>query len=254
MKWVNKGHELEKLAVTIPKRFCEKVYIFGAGKLGRSTGLCLDEFGLLGGFIDNNSKRQGSSCLEKPIISLEEYLYFADEPTIVIAASQKNMAEIEQQLLGKNLFHGRDYYLNDEFNDEILPIIATYYFDKTYMHIAQITLTERCSLKCKKCAHACYNVDSTSEDMQLSEVYKSADTFFSKVDFINEFVLIGGEPLLYKELLEAITYIGERYRSKMGIYCITTNGTIVPSKEVLQACHQYNVLFRISNYAKVSDE
>lgn len=250
MKWNNKGHELDKLAVTIPKGFREKVYIFGAGEIGKATGLCLAEFGLLGGFIDNNCKRHGSTYLNRHIMSLEEYLSFTDHPSIVIAASQKNKVDIEQQLLGKNLFHGRDYYLNDEFNDEILPIIATYYFDKTYMHIAQITLTERCSLKCKKCAHACYNVDSTSEDMQLSEVYKSADTFFSKVDFINEFVLIGGEPLLYKELSEAITYIGERYRSKMGIYCITTNGTIVPSKEVLQACRHYNVLFRISNYVK----
>ena len=250
MKWIKKGHELDKLAVSIPRNFHEKVYIFGAGEIGKAIGLCLDEFGLLGGFLDNNSKRQGSTFLNKPIISFEEYLSFADEPAIVIAASKKNMDTIEQQLINKKLCHEKEYFFYDEFNDKILPVIATYFFDKTYMRLAQITLTERCSLKCKKCAHACYNVDSTSEDMQLSDVYKSADTFFSKVDFINEFVLIGGEPLLYKELSEAITYIGERYRSKMGIYCITTNGTIVPSKEVLQACHHYNVLFRISNYVK----
>lgn len=250
MKWINKGHELDKLVNTIPNSFHEEVYIFGAGEIGKATGLCLAEFGLLGGFIDNDCKRQGSTFMEKPIISLEAYLSFVSEPAIVIAASKKNMSEIEQQLVKEKLFHGKNYYFNDEFNDKILPIIATYYFDKSYMRLAQITLTERCSLKCKKCAHACYNVDSSSEDMQLSEVYRSADMFFSKVDFINEFVLIGGEPLLYKQLPDAITYIGERYRSKMGIFCITTNGTIVPSKEVLQACSRYNVLFRISNYAK----
>lgn len=251
MKWINKGHELDKLAATIPHRYCGKVYIFGAGILGKSMGICLTEFGLLGGFIDNNSERQGKSYLDKPIMSLEKYLSLEGEPAIVIVASKKNTSEIEQQLLKKGLFHGKDYFFYDEFNDRILPVIATYYFDKSYMRLAQITLTERCSLKCKKCAHACYNVDCTAEDMHLSEVYRSADNFFSKVDYINEFVLIGGEPLLYKELPEAIKYIGEKYRKQMGIYCITTNGTIVPSKAVLEECQKYQVLFRISNYAKV---
>lgn len=86
--------------------------------------------------------------------------------------------------------------------------------------------------------------------MTLDQVHKSADSFFAKVDFINEFVLIGGEPLLYKDLSNVIAYIGERYRSQMAIFCITTNGTIVPDEEVLQACQKYKVLFRISNYAK----
>ena len=83
------------------------------------------------------------------------------------------------------------------------------------MSLAQITLTERCSLKCKKCAHACYNVGNQTQDLDLSEVYKSADMFFSKVDYINEFVLIGGEPLLYKGLSKAIVYIGNKYRSQI---------------------------------------
>ena len=65
-----------------------------------------------------------------------------------------------------------------------------------------------------------------------------------------EFVLIGGEPMLYKELAKAVQYIGEKYRSQMGIYSITTNGTIIPDKEVLDVCRGYNVLVRISNYAR----
>jgi len=89
-----------------------------------------------------------------------------------------------------------------------------------------------------------------AEDLSISEVYKSADWFFGKVDYIQEFVLIGGEPLLYKKLGDAIEYIGSKYRKKMTIFCITTNGTIVPSEEVLAACKKYNVLFRISNYTK----
>lgn len=247
---MNKGHEIGKKDISFSNGFHEKIYVFGAGKIGKVIGLSLAALGLLGGYIDNNRTRQGTELLNKPIISLEDYLSREDEPAIVVACAEKYALEIEQQLKQNQLVWGKDYFFSEEFHKRILPIIATLYFDKVYMQLAQITLTERCSLKCKKCAHACYNVDSSNQDLTLDQVHKSADSFFAKVDFINEFVLIGGEPLLYKDLSNVIAYIGERYRSQMAIFCITTNGTIVPNEEVLQACQKYKVLFRISNYAK----
>lgn len=250
MKWTNKGHEIEKADISFSNGFHKKVYIFGAGKIGRTTGLTLTALGLLGGYIDNDRERQGTVFLDRPVISLEEYLRFEDEPAIVVACAEKHALEIEKQLKQKRLIRGKEYFFCEEFHNKILPIISALYLDKVYIRLAQITLTERCSLKCKKCAHACYNVDSSAEDMDLLAVYNSADNFFSKVDLVNEFVLIGGEPLLYKHLLQAIEYIGKKYRNQMGVYCITTNGTIVPNAEVLRACQKYHVLFRISNYSK----
>ncbi len=250
MKWMNKGHEIGKKDISFSNGFHKKIYVFGAGQIGEVIGLSLAALGLLGGYIDNNRRLQGTEFLNKPIISLEDYLSSEDDPAIVVACAKKHELEIEQQLKQNQLVWGKDYFFSEEFHKRILPIIATLYFDKVYMQLAQITLTERCSLKCKKCAHACYNVDSSNQDLTLDQVHKSADSFFAKVDFINEFVLIGGEPLLYKDLSNVIAYIGERYRSQMAIFCITTNGTIVPNEEVLQACQKYKVLFRISNYAK----
>jgi hypothetical protein len=157
---------------------------------------------------------------------------------------------IVKQLEDTGLKHGHDYLLYKEFKNTALPVLLTYHYGKTYVELAQIALTERCSLKCKKCAHACYNVDRSAPDVPLSEAFRSADVFFAKVDFIDEFVLIGGEPLLYRQLAEVVEYVGQNYRAQMGRYSITTNGTIVPSKEVLEACRKYNVLFLISNYSK----
>ena len=143
-----------------------------------------------------------------------------------------------------------DFCFYDEFLNERFPIISLYLYDKAFVSLAQISVTERCSLKCKKCAHACYAVGNESKDLTLQQVFKSADSFFSKVDYIHEFVLIGGEPLLYRELNTAIAYIGKKYRNKMGIFSITTNGTIIPSESVMEACKKYNILFRVSNYTK----
>ena len=158
--------------------------------------------------------------------------------------------EIKKELDNEGFLANKDYYTYEEFLNQIYPIIAMYCHDELFMSLCQIVLTERCSLKCKKCAHACYATDYQTEDMTLEQVVNSADHFFEKVDYINEFVLIGGEPLLYKNLCEAIECIGEKYRGQMGTFSITTNGTIMPSTELMKVCRDYNVLIRISNYSQ----
>ena len=250
MKWTKRGHEFDEFSASIKDEFHRNIYIFGAGQIGENTGRCIRAFGILGGFIDNNKERQGQRLLGHTIMSLDKYISENSHIAIVIGVSKKYSLEIAKQLEKENLIHGRDFFFDDEFHNKILPVIATYFLNKTYMNLAQFTLTERCSLKCKKCAHACYNVGNQTQDLDLSEVYKSADMFFSKVDYINEFVLIGGEPLLYKGLSKAIVYIGNKYRSQIGIFSITTNGTIAPDEETLKVCQKYQVLYRISNYAK----
>ena len=85
--------------------------------------------------------------------------------------------------------------------------------------------------------------------MSFEMAKESADEFFDKVDLIKEFVLIGGEPLLYRELDKIIAYIGEKYREKMICFSITTNGTIMPEQKILELCKKYRVLIRISNYS-----
>lgn len=77
------------------------------------------------------------------------------------------------------------------------------------------------------------------EDMPLDIAKKSADVFFSKYDCVGEFVLIGGEPLLYKNLIEIVEYIGSKYGSKIILFSITTNGTIIPSDELIKICMRY---------------
>lgn len=252
MKWQNQGHEFDKEAkriLSFPK-IKEKCYIFGAGMLGKELMITLLAYNYLVVFIDNNIEKQGTQVEGIDVISLDGYLQKRDAP-IIIAASIVNTPLIMKQLEMHMLKHEKDFWVYKEFTNYIFPIISTYYYNKSYVSLAQISLTERCTLKCKKCAHACYAVDNiTSKDPTLEQVCKSADSFFTKIDYIKEFVLIGGEPLLYRQLAQAITYIGEKYRNQIGIYSITTNGTLIPNEAVLEACKKNNVLIRISNYTR----
>ena len=253
MKWKNRGHEIDQYAQEIlqnPYMNKKKYYIFGAGLLGRDLLAVLRLYEIEVTFIDNNTDLNQKKINKANVISLEKYLSLKDG-CIVIAATKKNTEAIARQLEEHLLQQRVDFWLYDEFVNNIFPIVSTYFYNKSYIPLAQITLTERCSLKCKKCAHGCFAVDNKySQDLTLKQVYKSADSFFSKVDFIKEFVLIGGEPLLYKEISEAILYIGEHYRNQMGTFSITTTGTIVPEEKLLKVCRKYDVLVRISNYVR----
>ena len=141
MKWTNRGHEFDEFSASIKDEFHRNIYIFGAGQIGENTGRCIRAFGILGGFIDNNKERQGQRLLGHTIMSLDKYISENSHIAIVIGVSKKYSLEIAKQLEKENLIHGRDFFFDDEFHNKILPVIATYFLNKTYMNLAQITLT-----------------------------------------------------------------------------------------------------------------
>lgn len=252
MRWQMNGQKFDREAETYLKIFrenMERVYVFGAGFWGREIKSVLQRVGCFAGYIDNDIKKQQTGVDGVSVISLEEYIRQGAKGWIVIAIDLKYAPEIDEQLAEEGFIKGEKYFVWNEFLRKILRVLMTYYYHQSYVDVAQIVVTERCSLRCKKCAHACGYVGSSREDMPIEMVYKSADAFFSKIDLIREFVLIGGEPLLYKQLFEAVAYIGQNYRNKIIHFCITTNGTILPDKELMSICHKYDVEFRISNYS-----
>lgn len=252
MKWSNRGHELDDWGIFFAKKFKERgghIYIFGAGILGNTIRPILEISGCFAGYIDNDSDKQLSGVHGAAVVSLREYLDTGAKGLVVIAADVKNIPAIEKQLLCAGLKKEEDFYIYDRFMSFVFPVLLAYAKGQIYVELAQICLTERCSLKCRKCAHGCYAVDAKSQDMSVETAKKSADYFFSWVDVAREFVLIGGEPFLYAGLDEVLEYIGEKYRNKMAVFSITTNGTIQPKQTTLDLCKKYGVTIRISNYS-----
>lgn len=252
MKWLNKGHEFDVYAGPLVKNFNEKqnkFYIFGAGILGEELKSVIEKTDCFAGFIDNDYRKQISGVGGAKVISLQEYLDRDKDGLVIIAADIKNIPVITEQLNEAGLKREKDFYEYTEFMKDIFPALALYANDQLYIELAQICLTERCSLKCKKCAHACYAVNVNNKDMSIEIAKESADYFFDYVDIIKEFVLIGGEPFLYQDLNEIIEYVGGKYREKIMIFSITTNGTIMPDQRTLDLCKKYNVTIRISDYS-----
>ncbi len=248
MKWKNKGHEYDELVDRWQTKWGNdlKLYVFGAGKRGKKTAIMLKRFGCFAGYIDNDINKQKTG-VDDSVYSFDEYLGKRDG-CIIIGTVGKMAAEIKHQMEERNLCENEDFYYDSFLVDRLFQILLAYCLNTVYIKLAQISLTERCTLKCRKCAHACYNVPRTSTDLTIEEAKDSIDSFFSVVDYIDEFVLIGGEPLLYDGLEEIISYTADKYREKMGVFCITTNGTLMPNDATIELCRKWKVLFRISNY------
>ena len=256
MKWKQKGNEYEIYSKKIKENFDKankKIYIFGAGVKGEYVYRIMKWFNCFAMFIDNSTAKQATGKCSEKVISLNEYKEKYNDGLIVVAVDNRYISSVCTQLEKFGYRENANYYKYQEFLSKIFPILVLKEYGLLYSEMMQICLTERCTLKCRYCAHGCYNVNSESKDIAPEDIIESVDLFFKKIDKVMDFVLLGGEPFLYKDIDKIISHIGKNYRDQIHNFVITTNGTIVPSENVLELCKKYDVLIRISNYsAKIS--
>ncbi|MCI6140811.1 MAG: radical SAM protein [Clostridiaceae bacterium] len=139
--------------------------------------------------------------------------------------------------------------LYEEFMRNEFPAIVSYYYNKIFVHSLSLIITEQCTLKCKKCSIMLpYFRDIAS--YSLEELKQDVDLAFQKIDFIGDFTVTGGEPLLNCQLYKILAYIGQRYRKRIGSLKIITNGTLLPNKELLDVMAEYDVTVEISDYTR----
>ena len=249
MKWIDKTNEFEKYYESISDCFVldQGLYFFGAGKIGNEVYSILNRICLINGFIDNNRSIIGTTVNGKRVFALGEVKNC--KPFIVVTVASERYDEIRNQLFKEGYYEGKNFVYWETLIKKMLPVALNYQKGMNYVGLTQISLTERCTLSCVNCAHACNYVSIQSDDLPLEMVKESADAFFSICDYVHTFVLIGGEPLLYKNLAEVIEYIGKKYRNRIYRFQISTNGTILPSDDIKEKSKRYDVFYLISNYS-----
>jgi hypothetical protein len=117
----------------------------------------------------------------------------------------------------------------------------------------QFAITTRCSLKCRDCNALIPEFGRNGQkhiDLSFNDFKQDFDLLMSAVGSIRRFMLLGGEPLLNKELPDMISYIVKHDRIKT--IEIITNGTLLPSKQLLDVVgdHSDRVYFHLSNYSQ----
>ena len=118
--------------------------------------------------------------------------------------------------------------------------------EKPYLTQLEANLIDGCNLNCKGCAHF-------SSLFKTNEIYP-LETFRRDLKQIGQcctvvaFYLLGGEPLLLKNLDEYIK-IARQYLPRTNLHLVT-NGLLIPSlpKNFFDVVRENNVVIEISNY------
>ena len=219
------------------------IVLFGFGKLARGNIDAIRKNFKILAIIDNDISINGMHYQGIPVYSLCEFIETKIKSKIVVVTSGSNYREIMKML---------EAYKFEEFKDFCsYTIFCKDYFwnikKKVFIGRLTFNLTTFCTLNCKNCTMLTpYN--HYKKVFDLKYIINDIDLSFQFVDYVSNFIIAGGEPFLYKQLGEVITYVGKNYREAIGNIQIITNGTVEVSQELLNIIKKYNVEVRISDY------
>lgn len=121
--------------------------------------------------------------------------------------------------------------------------------DKFIISRIAVSVTNQCSLNCKDCNNLmpyCKEKFTISVEDQIRDLKK----LLFYVDGIINVEIIGGEPFVYRQLPTLLQYLCDE--PKVQFIEITSNGTVLPSKEVMGLLKDPKVCVLLSDYGKVN--
>lgn len=223
----------------------DKIVVFGFGKIGRGNIEALIKSFNIIKIIDNNAVFSGQSYKGIEIVNLKIYIGLGINEKIVVLTSGNRYASISDELKKNGYKEYIDFcdfttFSHDFFWNEQ---------KKLFLGRLSFNITTFCTLNCKNCAMLTpYNKNKKSFDIE--QLKHDVKLIFNIVDYVSNFLILGGEPFLHENLEEFIIYIGSNYRDHIGNLQIITNGTLKASSDLLMTIKKYNVEVRISDYTQ----
>jgi organic radical activating enzyme len=270
MKWTNKGHQFDELGCIFKKN--SRIVIIGSelentivskklAFLNTTVEYAL-EFDCAKNIFEKiigRLKRIGGGGGGNVYIAKNFKKFYKinqfdkNDRTVLINFSSKNARHIMEQFLGfEKPKYKRDvniFFIHD-FLDKYLSIFSVYTCNKVYSKHNCFIITTICNLNCEFCLNfAPYIKKQGHED--IKKLKKNIDVYFSCIDNVGLFHLSGGEPFLYPDLIEIITYIHNNFNDKIETIGITTNGAVLPSDELCKILKEFEILVYLDNYTEV---
>jgi len=235
MKWENRGHELD--AVSEQYLAVKTLYIWGTGSRGTDCINFLEwlkidtDFTIY--FVDSKPEKQGTVYRGHKVLSPDELFARYDAESAVVSSNEEISG-----ILGQ---HKVPYFdlaaTNHEkhlFIQHFLCTYMLYKYDKLLSHWMDYNSTLRCNLNCDGCLNLNNEIENPREQ-SLDDFKQHIDAVFEKIDLCYSFHFSGGEPFLSKELPDIMHYLADNYGSRIYDKFVITNGTILPSDNLLNA-------------------
>lgn len=140
----------------------------------------------------------------------------------------------------------------------ILSIIKFLYHqkscqEKSILEYLECDIVDHCNLNCAGCFHFCPLL-SSSRFYDPENFKKDLKLIRSKVSNIKKFRILGGEPLLHKDINKIMQYSREILPNTD--IRIVTNSILLPKmeKNFFETCRKYNIIIDISKYPIVKED
>lgn len=227
-------------------RDLDTVVMFGYGRQGRKMYATLVRDFRIAAIVDNSPDRQGTRVGGLTVLSFGRALEIMRRHKVIVTTSQYYYQAIRGQLDAAGLTEYVDYVMYQQF------VTEWYYRYRNRINVLKtdISLTTLCTLNCENCMQFLpYWRKGRRRENPIEEIKEDVDVYFRCVDYLLDLDVVGGEPFLYRDLKEFITYIGENYRARMGYVGFITNGTVVPDDGVLELLARYGMDVSISDYS-----
>lgn len=111
----------------------------------------------------------------------------------------------------------------------------------------EITISAQCTLHCKDCGNFMQYYDKP-DPMNLDKVIKWTKAFMEAVDYIRTFRVMGGEPLMQRDLAKVLKFILDS--PKVEHMQLVSNSTLVPNQEVMSQLKNPKASIFLSNYGE----
>ena len=243
------------------------IILYGAGRRGSVAAHCLNKMKIsFICFCDSDTKKQNQEYCGHKVISPEELISLYNNSMILITTNHYYaVSEMLKRAGFKNIFSCISLFETIDFDGYTMYSpeyqarnIEQYFYtlvsstDKDISYISQVQLpvTMRCTLRCKECnSYIPYN-KGIAEDFRYEDMVSSVNKLLESYQTIANILLYGGEPLLYKELHRLVSVFSDNKQIEK--VTVVTNGTLLPSNDLLTALCRPKVSVRISNYGELS--
>lgn len=216
---------------------------YGVGRIGRRVISTLVKEYNVPFLIDNSGHSKEAFGLN--ILFFEDAIEYIrlHNCKIVVTTVSGAYQDICKQLQEHGFVENRDFCLFERFVMEW----NLRWKNRCVLSKIDTVITTNCSLRCYNCNMFISDMQC-HDDVTLDELKRNFDIFFSNVDYVYEYTLLGGEPFLHKQLAEILIYLNDEYGEKIGKINLISNGTIIPKQDILDIMKKNRVMVNISDY------
>jgi len=243
----------------------QPIVLFGAALLGEVALRTLESVRLQPVcFCDNNPLKQDSRFFGYEVISPATLKRNYANPYVIVCSIQ--YGGICEQLYGLNIiphdageiFKNVDYHCAyNESEDMVKQEIERYLqiikisgrSGRVYIENVDLTITEKCSLKCKDCMNL-ITLYSSPKDVDTALLLRSIRRLSDCVDGIFVVNVHGGEPFMSKDMHIIVDNLIKN--PKIMKIMVTTNGTIIPLGKKITCLKHEKIFVVIDNYKGLS--